>query len=102
MSIRYEFYCELDGNELRLPDEIASRFRLKGIRRLHVVASAAEEEESELEQRGISSDTIDRIAATQRYDRDVALAMLGGEGGAHGAALAERLARLTSDTERPL
>ncbi len=101
MSIRYEFYGELDGDTLRIPEEIASRFRLKGIRRLHVVASAAAEQEQELEQRGIDSQTIDAIAATQRYDRDVALAMLCGEGGAAAGSLQDRLLGLHRPAPEP-
>lgn len=101
MSIRYEFYCELDGDELRIPEEIASRFRLKGIRRLHIVASAASDQEAELERRGIDSAAIDRVAETQRYDRDVALAMLCGEGAAASLPIGKRLARLTAPEPAP-
>ena len=102
MSIRYEFYGELQGDRLEIPPEIASRFRLKGIRRLHVVASSAEVEEAELEARGIPAETIETIARVQHYDRDVALAMLGGEGLAAGTPLAGRLDALTAAIERSL
>jgi hypothetical protein len=94
MSIRYEFYAELQGDRLEIPAEIASRFRLKGIRRLHIVASSAEVEEAALVARGIALETIETIAGVQHYDRDVALAMLGGEGIAAGTVLEERLAAL--------
>ena len=94
MSIRCEFYGELDGDRLTIPSEIASRFRLKGIRRLHIVASSAAEEEEALEERGIDARTIDSIAETQHYDRDVALAVLAGEGVAAETELGRRLAEV--------
>jgi hypothetical protein len=99
MPLRYEFYGELNGDQLTIPAEIASRFRLKGIRRLRIVASSSQEEELELGARGIEATTIDTIAETQHYDRDIALMVLGGEGIAAGTELGGRLERIIGNVD---
>jgi hypothetical protein len=91
MSYRYEFFADARDGRIELPEEIAARLRLKGIVRLRVAITTVAEEEARLAERGIDAEMIDRVAATQSYDRDVATMVLGGEGGAFGAELATRL-----------
>ena len=92
MSHRYEFIAEIGTARLELPPEIASRLRLKGIRRVRVVMTSVAEEEEVLAARGIDAGTIDAIAAAQSFDRDIATTVLGAEGSAHGSDLGRRLA----------
>jgi hypothetical protein len=103
MSYRFEFLAELRDGRIELPEEIASRLRLKGLSRLRVVITTAAEEEESLAKRGIDAATIDRVAEAQRFDRDVATAALLGEGiVSKGTGLAARLqARLASRLTLP-
>lgn len=91
MSLRYEFFADARDGCIELPEEIASRLRLKGIVRLAVTVTTVAEEEARLAERGIDADTIDRVAAAQLFDRDVATVALGGEGAASSGELAGRL-----------
>ncbi len=101
MSIRYEFTAEADANGmLQLPEEIASRIRLKGIERLHVVLTSISDQVDELAQRGIDPAFVDQVAAQQTFDRDIAVAVLRGEGSAEGTPLAERLQGLVPGRAR--
>jgi hypothetical protein len=100
MSYRYEFVAEARDGRIELPGEIAARLRLKGIERLRVVITSVAEDELELARRGIDAETIDRVAATQLFDRDVATVVLRGEGAAAESALAGRLLGLAGDDGR--
>src|ERR1041384_4061094 len=91
MSHRYEFVAEARDGRIELPGEIAARLRIKGIERLRVVITSVAEDELELAGRGIGADVIDRVAAVQMFDRDVATVVLRGEGAAAGLPLADRL-----------
>ena len=91
MSYRYEFFAEARDGRIEMPEEIAARLRLKGIVRLRVAITTVAEEEGRLAERGIDAEMIERVAAVQSYDRDVATLVLGGEGGAFGSELAGRL-----------
>jgi hypothetical protein len=92
MSHRYEFVADQTDGLIRLPDEITSRLRVNGIHRLRVVVTSVADDESRLAERDIVSGTIDRVAATQHIDRDVATIVLSGEGAAEGTELGTRLA----------
>jgi hypothetical protein len=94
LSYRYEFFADARNGVIELPGEIAARLALKGITRLQVVISTVAEEEERLAARGIDSGMIDRVAAAQSFDRDIATVVLGGEGGAAGGDLSERLHRI--------
>ena len=91
MSHRYEFIADQTDGVIRLPDEIASRLRVNGIHRLRVVVTSVAEDERLLAERDIDSESIDRVAATQHIDRDVATIVLTGEGAAEGTELGARL-----------
>ncbi len=82
MSYRYEFLADVRDGRIELPPEITSRLTLKGLTRLRVVISTVAEEEERLAARGIDGATIDRVAATQLFDRDIATTVLAGEGAA--------------------
>ena len=101
MSHRYEFIAEARDGRIDIPGEIAARLRLKGIERVRVVITSVAEEERELAGRGIDAGVIDRVAAAQSFDRDVATVVLRGEGGA-GGDLAARLAGLATVDRREL
>jgi hypothetical protein len=92
MSHRYEFVADQTDGVIRLPDEIASRLRVNGIHRVRVVVTSVAEDEDRLAERDIVAETIDRVAATQHIDRDVATIVLTGEGAAKGTGLGTRLA----------
>jgi hypothetical protein len=94
MSYRFEFVADASDGRIALPDDIAGRLRIKGITRLHVVVTSVAEEEERLASRGIDAESIDRVAAVQRFDRDVAGMVLGGEGGV--PAVSDLAARLRS------
>jgi len=94
MSLRYEFFADARDGRIELPPEIAARLRLKGIVRLAVTVSTVAEEEARLAHRGIDTAMIDRVAAVQSLDRDVATVVLGGEGAAASGELAARLLAL--------
>jgi|GEM_PF-2560642 len=94
MSYRYEFVADVHEDRIELPDEIAARLRIKGIERLRVVITSVAEDELELAGRGIDAEVIDRVAAVQMFDRDVATVVLRGEGAAAGLPLADRLRAL--------
>lgn len=96
MSNRFEFPAEIEEGRITVPQEIVSRLHAKGILRLHVVVAPAQEAEDELLQRGIDSETIDRVAAAQRYAREIAFNVLAGEGAAAGTGLVDRLEDLDS------
>jgi hypothetical protein len=98
MSNRFEFPTELDGEQITVPRDIASRLRAKGIVRLRVVLTPAHETEDELLRQGIDAETIERVAATQRYDREVAFNMLMGEGAVDEPGLIDRLKSLADGT----
>lgn len=101
MSYRYEFFAEARDGRIELPEEIASRLRLKGVSRLRVIVTTVAEDEEKLAARGIDSEMIDRVAAAQSFDRDVATVALGGEGAVErGSELAMRL-RTLGDTPEP-
>ncbi len=91
MSFRYEFFADARDGRIELPEEIASRLAHKGITRLRVAITTAADEEARLAVRGIGPETIDRVAAAQRFDRDVATVVLGSEGSAAEGELAGRL-----------
>jgi hypothetical protein len=98
MSIRYEFTAQADPNGMiRLPEEIASRIRLKGIERLHIVVTSVSDQLDELGLRGIDAELIDQVAAQQTFDRDIAVTVLRGEGSAAGTPLGQRLLALLPD-----
>lgn len=100
MSIRIEFPATIVDGRIELPAEAASRLRLKGISRVRVVLSTVVDEERALDARGIDAGTIDRVAAAQKLDRDVASLLLGGEGAAAGRELGRRLGRLAGEEPR--
>jgi hypothetical protein len=95
LSYRYEFAADIESSHLLLPPEIASRLRAHGLHRVRVVLTSMAEDEALLAERGIDSSVIDRTAATQRIDRDVATVLLACEGMAADRPLAQRLADLT-------
>jgi hypothetical protein len=100
MSYRYEFVAEARDGRIDLPGEIAARLRLKGIERLRVVITSVAEDELELARRGIDAEMIDRVAAAQLFDRDVATVVLRGEGAAAQSGLAGRLLELAGGDGR--
>lgn len=91
MSYRYEFTAEVRDGVVSLPAEIAGRLRAKGIRTVRAVLTSLADEADALAARGIDEATIERTAACQHYDADVAMMTLAGEGAAAGTALAHRL-----------
>ncbi len=94
MSYRLEFVSEVADGTIRMPAEMAARLALRGIRAVRVVVTSVGEDNALLAARGIDADTVDRVAAVQRFDRDVASVVLLGEGAAAGTELADRLAGL--------
>ena len=94
MSHRHEFIADVNDGQIALPNEIASRLRLKGVHRVRVVVTSMAEETVQLAARGIDAETIDRVATAQSFDRDIASTVLRGEVVAHGTVLGDRLAEL--------
>jgi hypothetical protein len=94
MSHSFEFIAPVVDGRIELPPEIAARLRLRGIDRLRVRISSLAEEEERLRLRGVDAGTIDRVAVVQRFDRDVAVTVLAGEGAAVDTSLGRRLAGL--------
>ncbi len=97
MSLRFEFTAAAEDGAVLIPSDITSRIRAGGLRRLRVVITSLGDEEETAAARGIDTETVDRVAARQSYDRDIALTVLGGEGLAHGTELGLRLAALGTE-----
>ncbi len=94
MPSRYECYADVRDGELLLPADISARLRAKGVERVRIVMTPAVDDMEEFGRRGIDAGTIERIAAAQGYESDVAATALRGEGGVTEGPLADRLLRL--------
>ena len=91
MSLHLEFLADVIDSAIVVPDEVASRLRARGSSRVRVTITAVDHDQERLALRGIDEATIERVATTQHYDRDVAFKVLRGEGVAHDTPLAGRL-----------
>ncbi|HVZ40079.1 MAG TPA: hypothetical protein VHI13_12445 [Candidatus Kapabacteria bacterium] len=100
MSYRFEFPATIREDGIDLPREAASVFRAHGIERVRVVITSIGEEETQLAGRGITPEVVERVAATQRFDPDVASTLLGAEGLAAGTDLGARLRLLQAGQGR--
>lgn len=91
MSLRFEFAADVRDGAIQIPADVAGRLRVRGLERVRVVLTTAAEEEERLAMRGIDGAAIDRVAAAQLFDRDVATVVLMGEGATAGTELGARL-----------
>lgn len=98
MSYRFEFPATIHEGRVELPREAASVLRMHGIEHVRVVITSIGEEEERLAGRGITSEMIQRVAGTQRFDPDVASMLLGAEGLAVETELEARLRAMGAGT----
>lgn len=91
MPSRYDCLADVRDGEIILPREVSARLRARGAFRVRLVITPELQEVESLRQRGIDAEVIARTAAAQRYDRDVAMTALLGEGAALGGPAERRL-----------
>lgn len=94
MPLLADFHADLTDDRIVIPEEALATIRRAGGGRLRIAISTAAGDPEALAQRGIDQETVDRVAETQKYERDLAALVLSGEGIAHGSALGRRLAKI--------
>lgn len=91
MAIQYEFISDVQTEILEIPKEIFSRLKIKGISKIKVLILPFYAENDELASKGITQETIEQIAAIQKYDKSIAIEYLNAEGSVKNNKLKERL-----------